>query len=201
MQKGQIQIFLIGILITAVVAFGAYYLGRSTVSKPSPSPAISQTPQPSPDETVYTEDTRSANWKTYTSTKLGISFKYPIDGKIKEGGSYGVDNIFLEDPDSVSLLVDDGQMTISMEQTEKESIESFMSDYKSFDGEIGLDYEGNKVEYMYIDGIQTLKGVVAGPKSNRVFTLIHNNKVYRISFEPVIGESGALILNTFKFIN
>lgn len=70
MQKGQIFIFLlIGILIIAA-AGGAYYLGRSTSPKSSPSPVItSPTPQPSPlDETT--------NWKTYTNDEFKFSFKY-----------------------------------------------------------------------------------------------------------------------------
>lgn len=39
------------------------------------SPSIS--PQQDSDETVYTEDSRSVNWKTYTNTVDKFSFKYP----------------------------------------------------------------------------------------------------------------------------
>lgn len=48
MQKGNTLIFLlVGILILAGVAGGAFYLGRQTTPKPSPTPIIvSQTPQP-----------------------------------------------------------------------------------------------------------------------------------------------------------
>lgn len=46
MQKGQGLIFVIvGILVAAIIAGGAYYLGRSTSPKPSPAPVVSQTPQ------------------------------------------------------------------------------------------------------------------------------------------------------------
>lgn len=196
-QKGQVLILvLIVILIIAAVAGGTYYLSRSTPPKASlPSSVVSQTPQSTPSTTDET-----ANWKTYTNTKIGVSFKYPNEGKIKEGGSYGVDNVFLEDSNSIALLIDDGQMTISMEQTGENNLESFMADYKSFDGEIGFDYEGNKVEKVYIDGIQALKGAVAGPKSNRVLTLINNNKVYSISFEPLISTKGEQVLNSIRFL-
>ena len=44
MQRGQLQILiLVGIMIIAAIAGGAYYLGRSTL-KPSPIPVV--TPQP-----------------------------------------------------------------------------------------------------------------------------------------------------------
>lgn len=46
-----------------------------TTSSPQPSP----TPQPTTDETVYTESDQSANWKTYTDAKFGFTIKYPDD--------------------------------------------------------------------------------------------------------------------------
>ena len=85
MQKGQVLVFLlVGILILAA-AGGAYIFGKSTSPKPSANPVVtSQTPQPisspTPDETVYTEASRSANWKTYNS--IGYTFKYPANWNI-----------------------------------------------------------------------------------------------------------------------
>lgn len=46
MQKGQIQIILIGILVIAVLVGGAYYLGRQTLPKPQPASVVSRSPQP-----------------------------------------------------------------------------------------------------------------------------------------------------------
>ena len=93
MQKGVGVIYiLVGVLILAAIG-GAYYLGKSSTPKPS-TPVVSQTPKPTPSstldtnpaptgagETVYTESDRSANWKTYTNTKYGFSFKYPIGAR------------------------------------------------------------------------------------------------------------------------
>lgn len=88
MQKGQALILVLAaILIITTVAGGAYFVGKLT-NKPlqSQNPVITfQTPQPipspsvTPDETVYTESDRSANWKTYEDLDLGFSLKYPSD--------------------------------------------------------------------------------------------------------------------------
>lgn len=84
-QKGQTLVYiLVGVLILVSVAGGAYYFGKSSTPKSSPAPVVtSQTPQPTPDETVYTESDRSANWKTYTNIKYGYSIRYPDDWSLK----------------------------------------------------------------------------------------------------------------------
>lgn len=75
MQKGQgLILVLIGILVIMVVASGAFYLGRSTARQPQSKSSFvtsssQQTPSPIVDET--------ANWKTYTNTKIGFKIKYP----------------------------------------------------------------------------------------------------------------------------
>lgn len=47
-------------------------------------PIENLTSTPTLDESVYTEATRSANWKTYTNTKYGFEFKYTPDFIIQE---------------------------------------------------------------------------------------------------------------------
>lgn len=93
MQKGFAPILvLVGILVLGLVAGGSYYFGKFQVPKPQP-----QTPQPTttPDispvpngmgETVYTEGTRSANWKT-VQTIIDLELKYPSDWYLEESGS------------------------------------------------------------------------------------------------------------------
>lgn len=76
MQKGQTQVLILaGIVILIAVAGGIFYLGRITGPK-SQTPVTTSSPQPSPtpDETVYTESDRSANWKTYNGKF--VIFKY-----------------------------------------------------------------------------------------------------------------------------
>lgn len=66
------------IVIIAAIG-GAYYLGTQksggipVVQSPSPSPAASQEPSGSPE---------TANWKTYTNSFHGYSFKYPSGWEI-----------------------------------------------------------------------------------------------------------------------
>lgn len=91
---------LVGILVLITVTGGAFYLGNSlqkpiqsqnpvsTSAIPNPSPvAISQTPQPThsplPTQTAIPTN-ETANWKTYTNTKLGFSFKYPPEASVTE---------------------------------------------------------------------------------------------------------------------
>lgn len=48
-QKGQAPITIIlGVLIAVMIAGGAYYFGKSSAPKFSPTPIVSQTPTPSP---------------------------------------------------------------------------------------------------------------------------------------------------------
>lgn len=86
MQKGQAQVLILaGIVLAIALAGGIFYLGRITTPKPENVITSSPQPSPAPDETVYTESDRSANWKTYTNTKEPkFSFKYPSDKFIVE---------------------------------------------------------------------------------------------------------------------
>lgn len=78
---------LIAILVVVALLIGvggtvAYF---KLFQKPAPSPSpASVTQSPTPNETVYTEESRSANWKTYTNQKYSFSLKYPVDWTFKE---------------------------------------------------------------------------------------------------------------------
>lgn len=153
---------------------------------------------PTPEPTVLDETT---NWKTYTNRELGIEFKHPQESKVLEGGSNGVDRVLIEDQNTISLLLDTGlQMTISAKPTKQIEVDYFKAEYMAYDGKEGFDYDGKEIQTIYIDGMKTLKGSVAGPKSNRVYTLIYNDKVYYISFEPEVTKTGESILNSIKFL-
>lgn len=84
MQKGQGVIFLvIGIVISAVVVGGAYYLGRQTTSKPVPAfITTSQNTQPTSVPSAGSGEITS--WKTYTNTVYNYQFKYPEGYKITD---------------------------------------------------------------------------------------------------------------------
>lgn len=80
MQKGQVQVLILaGIVLTIALAGGIFYLGR--ISAPKPQNVITSSPQPSPAPTDANREpngsAETANWKTYTNTKIGFQIKYP----------------------------------------------------------------------------------------------------------------------------
>lgn len=85
-QKGFAPILIV--LLIAVVGIGGYLIytnysnDRSNQTKSSPTPVVTtQTPQSTPSTTPADE---TANWKTYTNTKLKLEFKYPTSWIIKD---------------------------------------------------------------------------------------------------------------------
>lgn len=99
MKKGFTQIVIIAaatLLISAVLIF-AFLQKNKTSEKPTPSP--SPVPQYQTDETVYTETTESANWKTYTNSKYGFEIKHPSEWFTQEEFQ-GANTVgFIEDQD------------------------------------------------------------------------------------------------------
>lgn len=102
-QKGYSLIFLlIGMVVLAGVAGGAYYLGKQTTPKSSPAPVVSsQIPSPSTTtdaSPVPTGTEETANWKTYTNSKRGYEFKYPDSYKLKavETSTTARESVYLE---------------------------------------------------------------------------------------------------------
>lgn len=94
-EGGQTGILiLVGIVILIAVSGGIFYLGRITTPKPpastqrgeQPQNISTPSPQPSPipDETVYTEASRSANWKTYKNNRFNFSFSYPWHWELED---------------------------------------------------------------------------------------------------------------------
>ncbi len=82
-KKSALLPILIGVLFLTVVSVSAFFLvknqtNQSTVPVPTVVPSFTSIlTSPVQDETVNTEGTRSANWKTYTNKELSIEFKYP----------------------------------------------------------------------------------------------------------------------------
>lgn len=74
MNQKDLSPILIIVLIT-LIALGGYAVWQNQ-TKSTPQSTIQPSPTPA-EETVYTEATESANWKTYTSEDKSFSFKYP----------------------------------------------------------------------------------------------------------------------------
>lgn len=90
MEKGQTVLWImVGVLIIAGIAGGAYYLGKSTTPKSSPAPVVTspaatqrgeQTSQSSPIKDASPAPTgagETANWKTYTDNIDNFTVRYP----------------------------------------------------------------------------------------------------------------------------
>lgn len=77
-EGGQSQVLILaGVVLVLALVGGIFYLGRISAPKPQNVATSSPQPSPAPDETVYTESDRSANWKTYMNSYLQpFSFKY-----------------------------------------------------------------------------------------------------------------------------
>lgn len=109
MQKGSAPVLvLVGILVLAIVAGGAYYYSRCRNGifmdgkcynwVPPPSAWSSPLPSSSPDTSPVPNGTgETANWKTFTDAKNRFVFKYPPGAKIENTAS---DLIYLTNADS-----------------------------------------------------------------------------------------------------
>ena len=81
MQKGQTQVLILaGIVILLALAGGIFFLGRLTAPK-TQTPVVTSSPQPSDLSTEASAkvENPTTNWKTYTNSTYGYSFKYPED--------------------------------------------------------------------------------------------------------------------------
>lgn len=98
-QKGFAPILiLVGIVVLAMAAGGAFYLGRQTSPKPSPVATSTTSPSPkdtgpvpngigetvNPDPDKIGIDSIGANWKTLASNRCNISIGYPQTWYVNE---------------------------------------------------------------------------------------------------------------------
>lgn len=81
-QKGFVQFIILGVVVLAVVAAGAFYLGKQTSTRPVLPQDQVLTPQATPSFSPTADE--AANWKTYTNSEYNFSFKYPPLWNIKE---------------------------------------------------------------------------------------------------------------------
>ncbi len=116
MQKGQTLIFVLaGILILIIVVTGAYYLGKSSTSKSSPTSAVTSQPTTVPTASLSATPDETANWKAYISSEYGYSIKYPTniqpalqqDARVYQGigGSVNIDEWSLLGQPSYTVAV------------------------------------------------------------------------------------------------
>ena len=200
MQKGLGVIYvLIGVLIIAAVAGGAYYVGskKAPISVTKNPVSIPQTPQPTSSSTDKT-----ANWKTYTNTKLKFSFSYPNTYKFeKEDNERATFSGIFQLGDQVIL----SELIVNFQPT---------LDLKALKSCKDIQFEDNvttcideKVITKNVNGIQmNVFHIMTGSKNSQVATsyvyqIINNPKIEFI--HKVLGGGVVArvdqILSTFKF--
>lgn len=218
-QKGFAPIILlVGILVTVVIAGGAYYLGtlktNSKVVNPVVTYQVSPFPSASPvkvcnmlcvkgshcdngqcvpDQTT-SPSADTSGWKTYTNTTYGYSLKYPP--------SYTVPN--QQSDREISQLGKDTQICIiqnvtciipihSIKNTNNFSAEEYIKTQQSL---YPIRKQTiNSIEWVFWDN-------TTSPYSSRNYYTIHNGNIYEIdgatSKEDYVILSNQ-ILSSFKF--
>ena len=122
----------LGILVVAGVAFGAYQLGQRRI-QPQPSPSPEAVVSPTPDPT--------ADWLIYTNTEYGYSIKYPKDwntSEPEEGPEEGKRINFhpwqersLDKVDyQISIIINEADSEITLSSWLDQKIESYPSEVK-----------------------------------------------------------------------
>lgn len=82
---------IVGVILLATLLTGTYLLGKNQSGNPKPAsktvqtatPTTTPTPIDSPKPTAQAVDP-TANWKTYTNTESGFSFRYPASAIVEE---------------------------------------------------------------------------------------------------------------------
>ena len=202
-QKGQAGILiLIGILIIAAVAGGAYYLGRSqptTTSQPFPTPSTS----PVPNGTGET-----ANWKTYTDSYF--SLKLPEEWK-KENQTSNPIQFSNYDKNNMSMAQQKGSYEGLLKlEIYRDSTTKTLKDYVIEEKYEKFNITGKEMESRWdeteinIDGQPAIRVktdnpgfaiYVKNPKSQEILSM-----GYGLDFDnhPSLADQ---ILSTFKFID
>ncbi len=148
-----------------------------------------------------------SGWKTYANKEFSYSYKYPPDGKVTEGGNYGVDGVFNSSPNSTSMAGGGFQLTLTVSKnSNNETINDLIADIATplaskNSKNANLDIEGNPVKVTTISGGQAAEGAVGGPFGAYDIKILHNNYIYDLYFEPGISPETQALLDSFRFTN
>lgn len=195
-MKGFFQIWLIIVALVIILSSGAYYLGRSSVSKSlslSASVITSRsTSSPTPDETT--------NWKTYVNREYGYVLKYPNNFKI-------TDEIKNMPPVINNLYLDDNPNAVPGEYKIRALVgKDIQSEIKSLNY---LDNRGNfrgsfeELGEIKINNLNITKGwIVDEPMGREYALLVPLSKDYSLTIRGKIGYEEIVdkIVSTFKLL-
>lgn len=205
--KTKILIGVLGVLVFAGAVFGAYKLGQRQVKpgpRPTPTPAAVATPTPDP----------TLGWKTFTSTEMKFSMRYPnqwfthqtrkvFTDRWETVWSYPVDNPSPQSP----LEGQKAYITIDYVSKTSETLEE--NAQKIISGEFFPFGKSPKKNYITVGG-ETALVVEDWESSNpHKMVLVNHDGRYYIHWGAVAGEKENfqsyknifnLMLSTFRFL-
>ena len=230
MQKGQAVILvLVGILVIIGKAGGAYFFGKSQVSKPlTQNPVVvSQSPQATVSSTLSVSSVPNdtgeiANWETLSINEFGYILKYPADWRLSRDQH--------SNPLITSLTTFYSKNTCNIKDDSCSVIQVYVENNKNkndLESNLVINLNGPKPDKVSnktrikVDGEEAsefdLFGTNYGSEGELIHTVVtnHHGRKYVISFsEGTFGGKSVIkqdewknkyifdqILSTFKFIN
>lgn len=213
MQKGQAVILvLVGILVLAAVAGGAYYLGQQNSSQPENKPVILENQKTPTPPSVKDED-ETVDWKTYTNSENGFLVKYPNDWTVNivAGVPVNVFNIIFARERLPEALDENDLKRIkySIEvwiDKEGKTLEDVVKENDAFKARSGYKREevvfNNLPAYKITNtGFDFPRDRIVVAKGNSVYSISLN---YLLNEEAIKQEAQTLfgqILSTFKILD
>lgn len=208
-----------GLVVLVIVAIASFVLGRALPRGPegtlrgTPTTAILPTPTPTPDET--------ADWKTYTNSKYGFSFKYPQEWNIGipsfegfEGKDESNKTLFRADITNSSDFKNNALLSgekkilnISVSVWNNESARSFNSvleEWDNFDHPYKIDTESIKEINQIKWTRRELTNTHPSALSRIEFAALNGKYLFVVTAAPrdsTIINSADQILSTFKFLD
>lgn len=202
-QRGNLPIILAVLVLLLVVGSGAYYLGTqkskqttSTQDTPIPTNTASNTPT----------QTNEAELKTYTSTPLGFTIKYPSEWITNEL----TNSVSFRPPGDIANK-DWGLVAVIVENKKDMTLDSYINERLCHSP--GDCASAQNAESITISGLQGKKVVnPPAPVPSQIVVVIKGDKVYTLnvtldkSFEEMysISEKEQIfneMLSSFTFTN
>ncbi len=185
-QKGFIVPLLLVLVAVLLVGGGVYVYTQ----KKQPSQSVTENvvlPQPTP--TAQTSNPQTANWKTYTNTKEGVSFQYPSEWLLKyvEQNSaddpFGAARILEEETFNHDLSVNNSFGTFYINNLVVQNKSGLVTpqEYMSYP----LSVSSTK-EWKHINGIPVLYTVISREDFLNVisYSIFTSQKEYRFNLYP-----------------
>lgn len=188
------------IIVVFLILFGAggLLLGKSLYAPKTPAviPVPTQVPSLTPDETT--------NWKTYTNTKYGLTFRYPTSLTLTENATTGETKlIFQLKEEGINIIFSIVQMDI------KPPYDWVIEHGPS--GKLGISFpnvedvkKSSRNDYATVEFIDYAPGWQPGDNTRYYYVAFNSGDlVYLFGLQPPATENGKKvfdqILSTFKF--